>query len=333
MRVRIESNMHLGVVTLALVLFAQLLAVEAQKAGNAPKVGYVALLPQECPLTPRGEAFLHGLRDLGYALGQTIIVERRCYMADDQLPRILSEFARLKVDVILAENPEQARPARTATRDIPIVCAACGDPVANGLVASLARPGGNVTGLATLSAELIGKRLELLKEAVPRVSSVAAVVFPRNPGTPSTLTALDVAGRTLGIEIQRVEVRKAGDLEQAFRSAATGGAGAVMVQDDPLARFARTQIADLALKHRLPSVAGAAENAEAGTLLAYGPNRVDLSRRAAGFVDKILKGAKPADLPVEQPTKFELVINLKTAKTLGLTIPPSVLLRADQVIE
>jgi len=325
--------MHLSVITLAFVCFAQLPLAEAQKAGNAPKVGYVAVLPPECPLTPRGEAFLQGLRDLGYVPGQTIVVERRCYVADDQLHRILSEFARLKVDVILAESPEQARPARTALKDIPIVCAACGDPVANGLVTSLARPGGNITGLATLSAELIGKRLELLKEAAPRVSRVAAVVFPRNPGTAPALTALDVSGRTLGIEIQRVEVRNAGDLEKAFRLAAGGGAGALLVQDDPLARLARNQIADLALKYRLPSVAGAAENAEAGTLLAYGPNRVDLSRRAAGFVDKILKGTKAADLPIEQAMKFDLIVNVKTAKAIGLTIAPSLLLRADHVIE
>jgi putative ABC transport system substrate-binding protein len=159
--------MGLGVVTLALILIVQLTAAEAQRAGNPPRVGYVAVWPRECPLTPRVEAFLQGLRDLGYVHGQTIIIERRCYMADDQLHRILSEFARLKVDVILAESPEQARPARTAIKDIPIVCAACGDPVANGLVESLARPGGNVTGLATLSAELVGKRLELLKEAIP----------------------------------------------------------------------------------------------------------------------------------------------------------------------
>ena len=317
----------------ALLLLAEPPAVEAQKAGRVPKVGYVAVLPLECPLTPRREAFLQGLRDLGYVLGETIIVEHRCYMADDQLRRILSEFARLKIDVILAESPEQVRVARTATKDIPVVCAACGDPVANGLVPNLARPGGNVTGLATLSAELIGKRLELLHEAVPKAARVAALVYPRNPGTPPTLKALDVGARTMGIEIQRVEVRTVDDLENAFRSAATSGAGAVLVQDDPLARFARRQIADLALKHRLPSVAGAVENVEAGTLIGYGPDRVDLSRRAAAFVDKILKGTKAGDIPFEQPTTFELVVNMRTAKALGLTIPPALLLRADRVID
>jgi len=184
-----------------------------------------------------------------------------------------------------------------------------------------------------LSAELIGKRLELLKELLPGVSRAAVFLFPTNPGTRPTLRALEAAGRTLGIEMQRVEIRGADDFDNAFRSAATGGAGAVVLQDDPLLRSARTQIAELALKHRLPVSSGILEVVEAGGLVAYGPNRVDMSRRAAGFVDKILKGAKPADLPFEQATKLDLVLNLKTARALSVTIPQSLLLRADRVIE
>jgi len=213
------------------------------------------------------------------------------------------------------------------------VCGSCGDPVDNGLVTSLARPGGNVTGLASLSAELIAKRVELLKETLPELSRVAVLLYPGNPGTRLTLTALDAAGGTLGIKAHRLEVRSAGDFEKVFQLAAGAGAGAVLVPDDPLSVNERTRIAELALKHRLPAVAGHPQIAEAGVMMAYGPNRTDLYRRAASYVDRIFKGAKPADLPVEQPTKFELVINLKTAKALGLTIPQSLLVRADAIIQ
>lgn len=316
-----------------LVLLAVPLAAEAQQAGRVPRIGFLFLSAPECKLTPQAEGFPQGLRDLGYVLGRNVIVESRCYVTDDDLRKILSEFVRLKVDVIVVGVPAQAQAAKNATTDIPIVCASCGDPVANGLVTSLARPGGNLTGLASLSAELIGKRVELLKEMFPGISRVAALLNPNNPGTRLTLTALDIATRALGIEMQRIEVRNVGDLAQAFRSAATGGAGAVLIQDDPLTSAARTQIAELALKHRLPTSVGVPENADAGAFMAYGPNRVDLFRRAAGFVDKILKGAKPGDLPFEQPLTYAFVINMKTAKTLGLTIPPLLLLRADRVIE
>jgi putative ABC transport system substrate-binding protein len=309
------------------------LAAQAQPAGNVPTVGYLLPGPSTCPFTSRGEAFYQGLRDLGYVASQSITVDRKCFSTGDEMRKVLSAFVDRKVDVIFVGAPALALAARNATKEIPIVCGSCGDPLENGLVASLARPGGNVTGMASQSAELIGKRVQLIREAFPKIARLAALLNPDNPGTRPTLKALDEAGRALGIEIQRVEFRNAGDIDKAFRSAAMGGATALLVQEDPQALVARIQIAEFALRHRLPSIAGVPEAAEAGVLIAYGPSRVELYRRAAVFVDKILKGAKPADLPVEQPTKFELVINLKTAKALGLTIPPSLLVRADELIQ
>ena len=325
-------NRRTFIVTAAGLLAAPL-AAEAQQAGKVPMVGYLVSGPRECKLTPLSEAFYQGLHDLGYVRGHTITVDRRCHSTADEMRKVLGEFVDRKVDVILVGDPAAALAARTATRDIAIVCGSCGDPLENGLVASLARPRGNVTGLASQSAELIGKRVELLRAAVPGVARVAALLNPDNPGTRSTLSALDAAGQASGIAIQRVEFRNIADFGQAFRSAATARADAVLLQDDPYVFSGRTQIAALALKHRLPAVAGLPDNAEAGVLMAYGPSRTDLFRRAAGFVDKILKGAQPGDLPIEQPTKYDLVINLKAGKALGLTIPPSLLLRADQVIE
>jgi putative tryptophan/tyrosine transport system substrate-binding protein len=320
-------------ISLVLSLAAPLLAAEVQSAENVPTVGYLLIGSSECKISARDEAFYGGLRDLGYVPGQTITVDRKCFGTGDELRNLLSGFVDRKIDVIFVGAPALAIAARTATREIPIVCGSCGDPLENGLVASLARPGGNVTGLASQSAELIGKRVELLKEAVPKVSRVAALVNPENPGTRPTLKALDAAGRALGIEIQRVEFRNVGDFDKAFRLAATGGATAVLVQEDPHALAARIQIAQFALRHRLPTIAGVPEAAEAGTLIAYGPSRTALYRRAATFVDKILKGAKPGDLPIEQPTKYDLIINLKTAKAIGLAMPPSLMLQADRVIQ
>jgi putative ABC transport system substrate-binding protein len=317
----------------AAALLAAPLAAVAQPTGNLPTVGYLLPGPSQCKLAPREEAFYQGLRDLGYIPGQNITVDRRCFSTGDEMRNVLSEFVERKVDVIFVGASALALAARIATKKIPIVCGSCGDPLENGLVASLARPGGNVTGLASQSAELIGKRVEMLREAVPKVARFAALLNPDNPGTRPTLKALDTAGRALGIEIHRVEFRNASDLDKAFRSAATGGATAILIQEDPQAFAARVQIAEFALRHRLPAVAGVPEAAEAGALMAYGPSRIELYRRAASYVDKILKGAKPGDLPIEQPKKYDLIINLKTAKALGLTIPPSLLQRADQVIE
>jgi putative ABC transport system substrate-binding protein len=297
-----------------------------------PRIGYVGL-PHE-PTEPRWQdGFVRGLRELGYVPGQTIVVDARTYTTSEQLHEAPNGFVRQRVDVIFVEQPFVALAARQATRDIPIVCGSCGDPTENGLAASLARPGGNVTGLASLSAELIGKRLELMKELLPGVSRLAVFVFPANPGTPATLKVLDTSGRALGFEIRQVEIRGPGDFESAFRSAARGGAGAVLLQDDPLLHTAGAQVADLALKHRLPVSTGVSEVANSGALMAYGPDRVDLYRRAAGFVDKILKGAKPGELPFEQATKFGLVLNLRTAKALGVAVPQSFLLRAERIIE
>jgi ABC-type uncharacterized transport system substrate-binding protein len=290
------------------------LAAGAQSGRRVPIVGYV-----DSDATGRRwrDGFERGLGDHGYVQGQTIAVEVRSYTTRDELQRALNELVRQKVDLIFVGPPFAALAARQVTKDIPIVCGSCGDPVENGLAASLARPGGNVTGLASLSAELIGKRLELVKEIIPGVSRVAVFLFPSNPGTRATSAALDTSGRSLGLEIKRVEIRGAGDFESAFRSAARDRVGAVMLQDDPLLRTVGPQIGELALKHRLPVSAGVFELAESGALIAYGPDRVDMYRRAVGFVARILKGARPSELPFEQATKFGLVLNLKTAKSLG----------------
>jgi len=312
------------------------LVVSAQQSVKLPRVGIVGLRSPHDDCTrpqPRSEALLQGLRDLGYVPERSIVIDRRCYMNDEQLRKALSDFIRLKTDVIVAGNPAEARAAREVTKEVPIVCVSCGDPVDGGLVTSLARPGVNLTGLGSVSYEIWGKRVQLLKETVPGVSRVAAVLNPDNPSIHPTLRALAEATRVSGIEIQRIDFRSPGDFEQAFRSAANLGVGAVLIQDDPKTYSARGQIADLALKHRLPSVSGTLELAEAGLLIAYGPDRIAMWRRGAMFIDKILKGAKPGDLPFEQPTKYQLVINMKTAKALGMTIPSLVLLRADRVIE
>ena len=324
--------MHRGGLALALVVLASLLPAAAQPVGRVPTLGYVGL-PHE-PTEPRfRDGFVRGLGELGYVPGQTIVVETRTYATSDELHKVLKEFVGRKVDVIFVGQPLLALAAKQATRDIPIVCGSCGDPTENGLAVSLARPGGNVTGLASLSAELIGKRLELIKELLPGVSRLAVFLFPANPGTRPTLKVLDAAGPTLGLELQRIEIRGPGDFENAFRSAARSGAGAVVLQDDPLLRSAGARIAELALKHRLLVSAGVSELAESGAFMAYGPDRVELYRRAARFVDRILKGARPGDLPFEQATKFSLVLNLRTAKALGVTVPPSLLSRADRLIE
>jgi putative ABC transport system substrate-binding protein len=324
--------MPLGAGALALVLIASLLPAAAQPVRRLPTIGYVGL-PHE-PTEPRWhDGFARGLRDLGHVPGQTVLLDIRTYTTRDQMQKAINELVGRKVDVIFVGQPFLALAVKQATRDIPIVCGSCGDPTENGLAVSLARPGGNVTGLASLSAELVGKRMELMKELLPGVSRLAVFVFPANPGTRATLKVLDAAGPSLNLELQRLEIRGPGDFEGAFRSAARAGAGAVLLQDDPLLRSGGAQIADLALKHRLPVSAGVSELAESGALMAYGPDRVDLYRRAAVFVDKILKGAKPAELPFEQAARFSLILNVRTAKALGITVPHSFLSRADQIIE
>ncbi len=283
------------------------------------------------------EAFRQGLRDLGYVEGRDIVIEFRSAEGKlERFPALAAELVALKVDVIVAANTSAALAAKQATTTVPIVFAGPTDPVTSGLVTSLARPGGNVTGLSNLVPELVGKWLELLKQAVSGVSRVAALWQPGGLGERTEkdiLTRAEVAGRALGVRLQFVEARGPGDFDRAFSDMTKARAGALTVLPSGMFINERNRLVDLAAKNRLPAVYPWREFIDAGGLMAYGPNLPDLFRRAATYVDKILKGARPADLPVEQPTKFELVINMKTAKALGLTIPQSLLGRADQVIQ
>ena len=321
------------------VLALSLLVAPLAEAQQAAKVARLGLLSNNLAATPHiQEAFRQGLRDLGYVEGRNVVIEYRdAEGKPERLPALAAELVALKVDVIVAAAGNHiVRAAKQATSTLPIVFAAASDPVASGLVTSLARPGGNVTGTAMLSPELVGKRLELLTQAIPGVSRVAVLWLPGALGErveKDMQTQADVAARALGLRLQFVEARRPADLDRAFSDMTRAHAGALTML--PSAMFLREhrRLVELAAKHRLPAVYTVREYADAGGLLAYAPNLADAVRRAATYVDRILKGAKPADLPVEQSTKFELVINLKTARTLGLTIPPSVLSRADQVIE
>jgi len=326
----IERNLAL-VVTLALsVLFAPF-AAEAQRPGNVPKIGWLASGSSAPTLN---DAFRQGLRDLGYVEGKNIVIEYRYAERFDRLPSLATELVHLKVDVIFASGGAQpALAAKNATTTIPVVMSNVGDPVAFGLVASLARPGGNVTGLSIVALELDGKRLELLKESFPEVSRVAVLWSPTNPGSVINKRQMEAPAQSLGIQLQSVEIRTPSDLEQAFSTMKRERAEAAITINSPVVINQLKRIVDLTAKNRLPAMHSERRWVESGGLMSYGPNYADLYRRAATYVDKILKGAKPANLPIEQPSKFELIINLKTAKALGLTLPPSLLLRADQVIE
>jgi putative ABC transport system substrate-binding protein len=304
---------------------------QAQPA-KMPRVAFLYQTAGACKPDGRYNAFEQGMRDLGYVPGRTITIDFRCHGRSSEMHGIATAAVRSKAEVIVVSNPAMAMAARAVTGEVPIVCGSCGDPVDNGLVANLARPGGNVTGLASLSAELMGKRLEVARELAPGTKHVAVLINPDNPGTRANLDALNEAARALSLELSYAEFRSAADLPRALDEAAAVRPGAVLVQDDPYAVAGRAQIAALAIKHKLPTIAGSIEIAEAGALAVYGPNRLDLFRRAAGFVDRILKGAKPAALPFEQPSKFELVVNLKTAAALGITMPPALVLRADRII-
>ncbi len=310
------------------------LAAAAQQAAKVPRIGFLAQ-----NLAPSGpqEAFLQGLRDLGYVEGRNIVIEYRDAEGKfERLPALAAELVARKVDVIVAPSTVAALAVKHATRTLPIVFAGANDPVTDGLVTRLARPGGNVTGLSSLGPELAGKRLELLTQAVPGVSRVAVLWQPGGSGERTEkdmLKEADVAARALGVQLQVVEARGPAELDRAFSDMTRAGAGALTVLGSPLFVNERRRLADLAAKNRLPAVYPGRLYVDAGGLLSYGPDLADLLRRAATYVDKILKGAKPADLPVQQPTKFELVINLKAAKALGLTIPPSVRGRADRVVE
>jgi putative tryptophan/tyrosine transport system substrate-binding protein len=309
-------------------------AANAQQAGKVYRIGYLSA-PSRASVEQALQAFLRRLRELGLVEGQNLIIEYR--WADgkaERLPELAAELVQLKVDLIVAPAGSAALVAKKATSTIPIVMLFPVDPVGLGLVASLGRPGGNVTG-TTLSpgSEIFGKQLQILKEAIPRASRFAIVANPAEPGFTSQMNEVETAARSLGIRLQHVEVRGPEDLDSAFAAMARERAEALLVQGSSTFLVHRKRLAELAVKGRLPTMSNFREMVEAGSLMAYGVNMADFIGRAAVFVDKILKGAKPADLAVEQPTKFELVINLKTAKALGLTIPPPVLARADEVIQ
>jgi putative ABC transport system substrate-binding protein len=307
-------------------------SADAQQQKKVPRIG---LLASGQGLGSAGDAFRQRLRELGWVESQNITIESQFAGGKnlDRLPQLAAELVRLKVAVIVADGDPAIYAAKQATSAIPIVVVAVGDPVREGLVASLARPGGNITGLTSISTELSGKRLELLKEAVPKVSRVAVLWNPANASNVIEFKETEVAARALGLKLQSLEVRGPDDFQGAFAGAARNRANALIVVRDPLVDTHHFRILDFAIDKRLPSIHGEEQFVEAGGLMSYGPSRVELFHRAATYVDKILKGAKPADLPVEQPTKFNLVINLKTAKQIGLTVPPNVLVRADRVIK
>ncbi len=311
------------------------LTAEAQQAARIARIGY--LTPNLAASSHLREAFRQGLSDLGYVEGRNVVFEYRDGDGKlERLPNLAAELVALKVDVIMAPNTVGVLAARQATKTIPIVFAVAADPVASGLVTSLARPGDNVTGLSILAPELVGKCLELLTQAVPGVSRVAALWQPGGLGERTEkdmLKGAEVAARTLGVQLQFVEARGPEDFARAFSDMTSARVGALTVLPNNMFNNERRRLVDLAAKYRLPTVFPYREGADAGGLMAYGANLADLLRRAATYVDRILKGTKPGDLPVEQPTKFELIINLKTAKDLGLTIPQSVLVRADDLIQ
>ena len=318
---------------LATVLLTTVSPAEAQQPKKVPRIGYLGATSASSE-SLRHEAFRQGLREVGYIEGQNITIEYRYAEGKlDRLPALAAELVALKVDVIVTGGPQATRPAKKATATIPIVMAFDSDPVGNGFVASLARPGGNVTGLSALSPEISGKQLELLKEIVPTLSRVAVLGNSAEPANALVLREVELAAGAFGVKLQHLDVLGPKDIETAFRAASKGRADAVLVLLSPVVISHRTQLVEIALKSRLPAIYFRPEFVEDGGLMSYATSFADLSRRAATYVDKILKGAKPADLPVEQPTKFELVINLKTAKQIGLTIPQSVLYRADKVIK
>jgi len=326
--------MRKKVISLALcaVLFALSLPAEAQQPTKIPRLGYLSGgSPSANPA--RIEAFRQGLRDLGYVEGKNIVIEwRHAETKLDRLPALAAELVRLRVDIIITGGAPTTRSAKEATATIPIVMAQDTDPVGSGFVTSLARPGGNITGLATLAPELSGKRLELLKEVVPKLSRVAVLGTSTTPGDAQALKEIELAARAFGVKLQYLDVLSSKDIETAFRAASKGRADAVLALAGHGVMAHRPQVVDLAAKSRLPAIYPWPEFVQDGGLMSYGTNLADLFRRAATYVDKILKGAKPADLPVEQPTKFEFIINLKAAKQIGVTIPPNVLARADKVI-
>ena len=324
---RRDASLLIGGAPLAWQLVAR-----AQQSAKIPQIGILTL--SVASSMPAFEGFRQGLRDLGYVEGQNIVLELRFAQGrPERLAAMAIELAQMKVDVIVIESAQAARAAGDASKAIPIVMAVVGDPVRAGLVTSLARPGGNITGLSTLATELSGKRLQLLKEVVPHAMRVAVIWNDSNPAAAGNLAETRTAARSMGVDLQSVEVRNASDLDLALEAVAAARPSAFLALTNGMFLANRTRIVEFTARSRLPAIFPDREFVQAGGLMAYGPSLTANFRRAAAYVDKILKGAKPADLPVEQPTQFELVINLKTAKALGLTIPQSLLLRADEVIQ
>jgi putative ABC transport system substrate-binding protein len=313
--------------------FAAPLAAKAQQAGKVHRIGFLgnSTAALEAHLV---EAFREGLRELGYVEGQNIVIEYRWAEGKyERFPALIADLLAQKVESIVTAGTPASLAVKKATTSVPLVMVAVGDPVSTGLVASFARPGGNITGINSTVEGLEGKRLELLREVIPKLSHVAVFWNPENPTLLQYLKEMRVAARVLGIKLQVLEVRTSGELEEAFNAIVRARPGALRVLGDRLFLHHRQRIMDFTTSQRLPTVPSHPELVEAGGLLSFGPSYPGMHRRAAYFVDRILKGAKPADLPVERPTKFELVVNLKAANALGLTIPPSLLQRADQVIE
>jgi putative ABC transport system substrate-binding protein len=307
-------------------------SADAQQPTKIRRIGYLSANSASSE-SVRTDALRQGLRELGYVEGKNIVIEYRFAEGKlDGLAQLVAELVRLKVDVIVTAGTGSTRSANEATNTIPIVMTQDPDPVRNGFVASLARPGGNITGLSTLQPELSGKRLELLKEIVPTLSRVAVLGTSTNASNAQSLRETELAAEAIAVKLQYLDVRSPKDIEAAFQAAKKERADAVLVLGGPVLASQRTHLADLAVKNRLPAIYWRSDIVEGGALMSYSVSFIDLDRRAATYVDKILKGAKPADLPVEQPKKFEFVINLKAAKQIGLTIPPNVLARADRMI-
>jgi putative tryptophan/tyrosine transport system substrate-binding protein len=319
-------------ILVVVVLLAVAVIAQAQQTTQAPRIGFLSA-SSPSSVSVRVEAFRQGLRELGYVEGKTIVIDWRYAQGKvERLRELAVELVRMKVSAIVASGPTPIRPAKEATDTIPIIMAFDSDPVGNGFVASLARPGGNITGLSTLAPEISGKQLEILKEIVPKLSRVAVLGYSTRPGHAQAMRETELVAKALGIQLQYLDVLDLQHIETAFQAARKERADAVLVLPSNITTSHRTQFADLAVKSQLPAIYSMSESVEDGGLISYGTNVADLYKRAATYVDKILKGVKPADLPVEQPKTFEFIINLKAAKQIGLTIPPNVLARADKVI-
>jgi putative tryptophan/tyrosine transport system substrate-binding protein len=327
------NRRKLGSFALCSMLFALCFSAEAQQPTKIPRIGYLQAPPASAVAT-RTDAFRQGLRELGYVEGKTIVIESRFAEGKtDRVPDLVAELLRLKVDVIVTGGSFATGAAKQATSTIPVVMTQDSDPVGNGYVASLARPGGNVTGLSTLAPELSGKQLELLKETIPKLSRVAVLGSSNRSGNAQSVKETEHAADALRVKLQYLDILSPKDIENAFRAARKQNAQAVLVLTGPVVTSQRTEIINLASKNQLPAIYDRAEFVEDGGLMTYSVSSTDLFRRAAVYVDKILKGTKPADIPVEQPIKFEFIINLKAAKQIGLTIPPDVLARATTLIK